>query len=65
MINDIDKDDNKRIAVESILYFAKNKGIKTIAEYIETQSIFDLMLELGVDYSQGYLFSKPQAILPK
>ena len=65
MIHDIDKDENKRIAVESILYFAKNKGIKTIAEYIETESIFNLTLELGVDYSQGYLFSKPQAKLLK
>jgi PAS domain S-box-containing protein/diguanylate cyclase (GGDEF)-like protein len=65
LIHDIDKDENKRIAVESILYFAKNKGIKTIAEYIETESIFNLTLELGVDYSQGYLFSKPQAKLLK
>lgn len=64
LIHDIDKDENKRIAVESILYFAKNKGIETVAEYIETESIFNLMLKLGVDYSQGYLFSKPEPILP-
>jgi len=60
LIQNIDKDMNKRLAVESILYFAKNKGIKTIAEFVETQAIFDVVIELGIDYSQGYLFAKPQ-----
>jgi len=63
LIQNIDIDVNKKLAVESILYFAKKKGIKTIAEFIETESIFNVIVELGVDYSQGYLFSKPQATL--
>jgi len=60
LIQNINEDANKRLAVESILYFAKNKGIKTIAEFVETESIFNTIVELGIDYSQGYLFSKPQ-----
>jgi diguanylate cyclase (GGDEF)-like protein len=60
LIQNIDTDANKRLAVESILYFAKNKGIKTIAEFVETESVFNIIVELGIDYSQGYLFSKPQ-----
>jgi len=60
LIQNIDKDANKRLAVESILHFAQHKGIKTIAEFVETESIFNIIVELGIDYSQGYLFSKPQ-----
>lgn len=60
LIQNIDTDVNKRLAVESILYFAKNKGIKTIAEFVENESIFNTVVELGIDYSQGYLFSQPQ-----
>ncbi len=60
LIKHIDTDINTRFAVESILHFAKNKGIKTIAEFVETESVFNLVTELGVDYSQGYFFSKPQ-----
>lgn len=60
LIQNIDTDINKRLAVESILYFAKNKGIKTIAEFVENESIFNTVVELGIDYSQGYLFSQPK-----
>jgi len=60
LIQNIDTDINKRLAVESILHFAKNKGIKTIAEFVENESIFNTVVELGIDYSQGYLFSQPK-----
>ncbi|MBR1864264.1 MAG: EAL domain-containing protein [Ruminococcus sp.] len=30
-----------------------------IAEYVENQEIQDLLLNFGIDYSQGYLFSRP------
>lgn len=59
LINNIDKDLTQRITVESILLFAKNMNIQTIAEFVETENIYNTLLELGVDYSQGYLFSKP------
>ncbi|WP_294962219.1 EAL domain-containing protein [Sulfurimonas sp.] len=59
LIENIDKDITQRITVESILLYAKNMNIKTIAEFVETQSVYDTLVELGVDFSQGYLFSKP------
>jgi EAL domain-containing protein (putative c-di-GMP-specific phosphodiesterase class I) len=34
-------------------------GKKTIAEFVETQSIFDLLQTLGVNYAQGYGIAKP------
>lgn len=37
-------------------------GIKTVAEFVETQEILEKLRETGVDYAQGFLFSRPQPI---
>lgn len=60
LVQDIDKDLSKLAIVESILHFSKKMGIKTIAEFVENENIYNILRELGVDYSQGYLFSVPQ-----
>lgn len=60
LITEIDKDKSQLATVESILHFAKKMNIKTIAEFVENETIYDILNGLGVDYSQGYLFSKPQ-----
>jgi c-di-GMP phosphodiesterase len=60
LIKNINSDEDHLLTVESILFFARKKGIETIAEYVEDESLFNKVLELGIDYSQGYLFSTPQ-----
>ncbi|MDD2356320.1 MAG: EAL domain-containing protein [Thiovulaceae bacterium] len=60
LIKDIDKDLAQMATVESILHFAKKMCIKTIAEYVENEVIYDILCGLDVDFSQGYYFSKPQ-----
>jgi EAL domain-containing protein (putative c-di-GMP-specific phosphodiesterase class I) len=35
-----------------------------IAEGIETETQRELLLDIGVDCGQGYLFARPQAIAP-
>lgn len=40
----------------------KAKGIKLVAERIETQEEFDTFRSLGFDYFQGYFFAKPEII---
>ena len=37
-------------------------GKKTVAEYCEDQTSFDILENLGVDYVQGYYIGKPQPI---
>ena len=44
---------------EAIVMMAHKLGLKVIAEGIETQTQRDLLLEVGCDFGQGYLFSKP------
>ena len=46
--------------VEAITKIAHVMGIKTIAEYVESEAVMDKLKELGVDYAQGYYFGKPQ-----
>ncbi len=48
------------VMVEAITKIAHVMGIKTIAEYVESQRIMDKLKELGVDYAQGYFLGKPQ-----
>lgn len=49
--------------VKSIIAFAKDLHIKTIAEYIENKEIFELLKEYGVDEFQGYYFGRPMNLL--
>ena len=35
-------------------------GLKTVAEFVENDEIFNMMQEVGVDYAQGYWNGKPQ-----
>jgi EAL domain-containing protein (putative c-di-GMP-specific phosphodiesterase class I) len=49
--------------VESIVYFAKQLGIRTIAEYVSSESVFLEAKRIGLDYVQGYYIGKPSPIL--
>ncbi|HZF70654.1 EAL domain-containing protein [Sulfuricurvum sp.] len=60
LIKNINRDQDHLLTVESILFYARRKGIETIAEFVEDEAIFSTLLNFGVDYSQGYLFSTPQ-----
>jgi EAL domain-containing protein (putative c-di-GMP-specific phosphodiesterase class I) len=45
--------------VEQIRELAHVVGARTIAEHIEDEETVAMLLELGVDYGQGYYFGKP------
>jgi len=60
LIKDIETNSYSVSVVKTIVTFAKEQHIQTIAEFIENESIFEIVKELGVDYSQGYYFGKPE-----
>lgn len=62
LIKNIAKDENSYKITKTIIEFAKNLNLKTIAEYVENEEIFNIIKELGADYSQGYFFSPPISI---
>lgn len=39
----------------------REAGMKTIAEYVQDDSAFDLLGRLGIDYAQGYYIGRPTA----
>ena len=48
--------------VETIVSFAKKQNIQIVAEYVENEEIFHILETLGIDYSQGYYFGKPELL---
>jgi PAS domain S-box-containing protein len=58
LIKNIENDDFSKNMIETIVFFAKKQNIKTVAEYVENENIYNILKELGVDYSQGHYFSK-------
>jgi len=63
LIRNIETDSYSLSVVKTIVAFAKEQNIELVAEYIENETIFNIVKGLGVEYSQGYYFSKPEAIL--
>ena len=49
----------RRAVVRSVVQLARDLGGATVAEGIEVTPDFETMVDLGVDYIQGYLFHKP------
>lgn len=60
LIKNLDTDKNSQIVVETIVGFAKKLGIKTVAEFVHSKEVFDKVVEMGIDYSQGYYISEPK-----
>ncbi len=59
IVRDIHLDADKRAIVEYIVNYAHTRGKKVIAEGVETAEETRAIVKLGVDYIQGYFFSKP------
>ncbi|MCG8324800.1 MAG: EAL domain-containing protein, partial [Thiotrichales bacterium] len=49
--------------VRSINDIARVMGIRTIAEFVESDEIKQLLQELGVTYGQGYGIHKPEPLM--
>jgi len=58
LIKNIEHDTFSKDLVETIVFFATKQNIKTIAEFVENENIYNILTDLGVDYSQGHYFAK-------
>lgn len=59
IIRGIDRDFNRQKLVRNILSYAQNRNTKIIAEGIETKDEMEKLIEIGVDYMQGYYLGMP------
>ncbi len=61
LIRDIDIDTKHHQFLESILSYTKERGIRSIAEGIETSTEMETLIRSGVDYLQGFYIGRPEA----
>mgnify|MGYP002735611907 FL=1 len=61
IIRDIDTDVNKRQIVSNTVSYAHQRGMKVVAEGLETADEVRTVLSLGVDLLQGFFLAMPQA----
>ncbi len=63
LVKDIHKNENSFIITKTISEFAQRLGIKTIAEYVHNEEVFEILKLLEIDSFQGYYFSEPKESL--
>jgi diguanylate cyclase (GGDEF)-like protein/PAS domain S-box-containing protein len=62
LVKAIPNEEYDRAIVTSINEVAHLMGIKTIAEFVETDQILEHIAQISIDYAQGYITGKPVAI---
>jgi len=63
LIKNILTDKESKVLVNSIIHFARDLNIKTVAEYVENEEIFEMLKKYGVDEFQGYYFGRPTDLI--
>jgi EAL domain-containing protein (putative c-di-GMP-specific phosphodiesterase class I) len=59
MIQGIHNNIDKQNLVANLVQFCHNKGVKVVAEGIETSADLVTVIEIGVDYGQGFYLGRP------
>ena len=55
-------DDIDRVMVEAVNHVGHMMGLKTIAEWVESQAILTKLRQIGIDYGQGFALGRPQPL---
>ena len=58
-VNSMTEVSNDKVLCEAIIVMAKKLGISVVAEGIETKEQHHILREMGCDFGQGYLYSRP------
>jgi diguanylate cyclase (GGDEF)-like protein/PAS domain S-box-containing protein len=61
-VKDLETNVINHAMVKSINEIGKVMGKETIAEFVETEAIMEILKEIGVDFAQGYYIDKPKPI---
>ena len=59
LIKNIDQNDDMQIITKNIANFARELNIKTIAEFVHSESVFNQVKSINIDFAQGYFIGKP------
>jgi diguanylate cyclase (GGDEF)-like protein/PAS domain S-box-containing protein len=59
-IRDIHNNGADQLFVKALVDVARGMGMRTVAEFVENEQVYQRVRSLGVDYVQGYYLGKPQ-----
>jgi diguanylate cyclase (GGDEF)-like protein len=59
-IRDIAENSDNRFFVRTLLDCVHGFGLTAVAEFVENGEVAKILMEMGVDYMQGYYFGKPE-----
>ena len=62
-IKELNVNPSSKIMVEAINHIAEGIGLKTVAEFVENESILDSVRNLNVDYAQGFHLGHPGVLM--
>lgn len=58
-VREIARNKIDREMVKAIYQVGQSMGIQTVAEFVESQDIVDVLTDIGIHYAQGYHIGKP------
>ncbi len=61
LISNIDTNFMKQNLVQTLVTFARDHGVMVVAEGVERREEFEVVKEIGVHLTQGFLFHKPKS----
>jgi c-di-GMP phosphodiesterase len=62
LIRNLDTDTNAQTILMAITEFSKHLGLKTVAEFVHNEAVYEQCKKLGVDFLQGYYLSEPKPL---
>lgn len=63
LIRNIDTNNKDFRVVKSIVHFARQSNMQTVAEFVHSKEVYEKLLMLDIDYMQGFYISEPKASL--
>lgn len=58
----IDKDETDKAIVSNISHIAQTMGLKTVAEFVESETHAEILTSLNIHYGQGFGIAKPRPL---
>ena len=62
-IKELNVNPASKVMVEAIEHIAEGIGLKTVAEFVENETILNSVRDLNVDYAQGFHLGRPKALM--
>lgn len=59
-IRELDRSEDDRLFVRALVEAIHGYGKLAVAEYVENEAVLKQVVELGIDFAQGYHFGRPQ-----